>query len=65
LEDEGIIISDKDHKRIFAPAGLDIGATSPEEIALSLTAEIRAVFSDRYGGFLKLRKTTIHERNRV
>ena len=65
LEDEGIIISDKDHKRIFAPAGLDIGALNLEEIALSLIAEIRAVFSDRYGGFLKLRKTTIHERNRV
>jgi xanthine dehydrogenase accessory factor len=63
LEEDGIVINDKDYERVFAPAGLDIGALSPEEIALSLIAEIRAVFSDRYGGFLKLRKTTIHERN--
>lgn len=65
LEEEGISIGEKDRRRIFAPAGLDIGALNPEEIALSLTAEIRAVFSDRNGSFLKLRNSTIHERNRV
>ena len=63
LGKEGALISDEDQKRIFAPAGLDIGALSPEEIALSLLAEIRCVFSKREGSFLRLRQTTIHERN--
>jgi xanthine dehydrogenase accessory factor len=62
LAEEGKPISIENRERINAPAGLDIGALSPEEIALSLTAEIRAVFSKRQGGFLKLRNTTIHER---
>ncbi|MBS1597553.1 MAG: XdhC family protein [Bacteroidetes bacterium] len=62
LEEEGFPISEKDRARIYSPAGLDIGALSPEEIALSLIAEIRAVFSEREGGFLKLRTSAIHER---
>ncbi len=63
LEGEDSPLSEEDMKRIYAPAGLDIGALTPEEIALSLIAEIRAVFSDREGGFLRLRETTIHDRN--
>ncbi len=63
LEEEDSPLSEKDVKRIYSPAGLDIGALTPEEIALSLIAEIRAVFSEREGGFLRLRETTIHERN--
>jgi xanthine dehydrogenase accessory factor len=62
LIEEGITINGEIMERIYAPAGLDIGALSPEEIALSLTAEIRTVFSERAGGFLKLRQSTIHER---
>jgi len=63
LADEGKTISNKDVDRIYAPAGLDIGALSPEEIALSIIAEIKAVFSKREGGFLRLRHVPIHERN--
>ena len=40
----------------------NIGAITPDEIALSLVAEIRASLSGREGGFLRLRKTSIHER---
>ena len=62
LSEEKIIISEASFERIHAPVGLDIGAVSPEEIALSLIAEIRASFSNREGNFLRLRQSTIHER---
>ncbi|MBO0951253.1 XdhC family protein [Fibrella forsythiae] len=62
LADEGKPIEAADFPRIHAPVGLDIGAVSPEEIALSLAAEIRASFSDRDGTYLRLRQSTIHVR---
>lgn len=62
LSESGFEISEQDQKRIYAPVGLDIGAVSPEEIALSLIAEIRAVFSGRAGQSLRLRAMPIHER---
>lgn len=62
LADEGQAITEADFTRIHAPVGLDIGAVSPEEIALSLAAEIRASFSNRDGTFLRLRQSTIHVR---
>ena len=62
LTQEGVLFPDSDQERIFAPVGLDIGAISPEEIALSIAAEIRAVFSKRRGGLLRNRPSTIHAR---
>lgn len=62
LTNEGYALTTTDYERIFAPLGLDIGAVVPEEIAVSLVAEIRAVFSERKGGFLRLRSSAIHER---
>ncbi len=47
---------------VHGPVGLDIGAESPEEIAISIVAEIIATFRNREGTSLKLRKDTIHER---
>lgn len=48
---------------LYSPVGLDIGAESPEEIALAIAAEIVAVFKDRSGTSLKFREGTIHERS--
>jgi xanthine/CO dehydrogenase XdhC/CoxF family maturation factor len=46
--------------RLHAPAGLDIGANGPREIALSIIAEMRAVLDGRSGGMLRERGGAIH-----
>jgi xanthine dehydrogenase accessory factor len=46
--------------RISGPAGLDIGAHTPAETALSMLAEILAVRADRDGGRLKDSSGRIH-----
>ncbi len=50
--------------RLHAPVGLDIGADSPEQIALAIAAEIQAVRAGHSAGFLRDRAGSIHlERN--
>ena len=47
-------------ERIFGPSGLDVGAQSPAETALSVLAEILAVRAGRTGGHLKEARGRIH-----
>jgi xanthine dehydrogenase accessory factor len=65
IKEEGITITDEQKQMIYGPIGLDIGAEAAEEIALSVLAEIKAVFADRYGGFLRNRSVSIHTRNEL
>jgi len=53
-------VADADLERIAGPCGLDIGAESPAETALSMLAEILAARAGRAGGSLKASGQRIH-----
>lgn len=53
-------LSSGEQTRLFAPVGLDIGAETEEEIALSVMSEIQSAFARRHGGFLRNRQGAIH-----
>ncbi len=63
LAEIGENFSDSQTAKLHAPVGLDIGADSPEAIALSIIAEIQAILHGRAGGFLRERKGSIYNRN--
>jgi xanthine/CO dehydrogenase XdhC/CoxF family maturation factor len=60
---QGISVNPEDMHRIHSPIGLDIGAETPDEIAISIVSEIQGKFSNRSGGFLKYRDAPIHQRD--
>src|SRR5207249_2954091 len=64
LADEGVAITDRIREQLHGPAGLDLGAEGPEEIAQAIVAEIVAVKRGRDGGFLRMRPGPIHDRPR-
>ena len=59
----GIEFSKEEMERIYAPCGLEIGANTPEEIAMSLFSEILSVLSGNTGGMLREKIGPIHKRN--
>lgn len=60
LKDSGMVITEETMSRLYGPVGLEIGAETPEEIALSIIAEIKAATSGKNGGSLRNKKGTIH-----
>ncbi len=54
-------LADEAFAKLHGPVGLDIGTETPEEIALSVVAEIQAVHHARTGGMLRERPGAIHE----
>ena len=62
FEKDGLFFSEAALNRVHAPIGLDLGAETPDEIALSIMAEIKAFFTKGAGGFLKDKPGPIHER---
>jgi xanthine dehydrogenase accessory factor len=60
LEAGGTTVTQRNLETIHGPVGLDIGSENSEEIALSIIAEIKAVFSARNGNSLKYKSTVIH-----
>ncbi len=56
LREKGI--SEDALQRVHAPVGLDIGAISPAELAVSIIAEIIAVRRAGKGGFMKMKLPT-------
>jgi xanthine dehydrogenase accessory factor len=63
LAEDGLIPTEAQRDSLFGPLGLDIGAETSEEIALSVLSEIKAVLSKRAGKFLREKQETIHPRH--
>jgi xanthine dehydrogenase accessory factor len=64
LAADGVEVTDGDRARIHGPAGLDVGAEGPDEVAHAIIAEILAVRHHRQGGLLRERPGPIHDRPR-
>jgi len=61
LEDEGVKLSPEQLGRIYGPVGLDLGAETAEEIALSVVSEIKKVLCEKTGLSLRDKQQPIHQ----
>jgi xanthine/CO dehydrogenase XdhC/CoxF family maturation factor len=57
---EGFSPTEEQLVKLHNPVGLDLGAETAAEIAISIVAEIQAIIHNRHGGFLKNRQRPIH-----
>ncbi len=57
----GVAVSPELRARLHAPVGLDLGADSPEQVALSIVAEIQATLARRNAQPLRNRTRPIHD----
>ncbi|SFI71671.1 XdhC family protein [Thermoflavimicrobium dichotomicum] len=60
LEKEGVIFREEQLARMYNPVGLDIGAETSEEVAISILSEILAFRNGHAGGFLRGRES-VHQ----
>lgn len=60
LADNGLELHETVRDNIYSPVGLDLGAETPEEIALSVVAEIKAAFACSKPIFLRDKEQAIH-----
>jgi xanthine dehydrogenase accessory factor len=60
LDAEGVAITPEQRARLHAPVGLDLGADSPEQVALSIIAEMQAALTGRNARPLRERTSPIH-----
>jgi xanthine dehydrogenase accessory factor len=63
LKEEGLTFTEQQISVLHSPVGLDIGAETSEEIALSILAEIKALFAGRDVQSLRTIKEVIHPRS--
>jgi xanthine dehydrogenase accessory factor len=61
----GFVASPGQLRRLHAPAGLDLGADGPEEIALAIVAEVKATLARRGARRLRERHGPIHDREEL
>ena len=61
LDEKGIHLSEETLQHIYGPTGLDLGAETSEEIALSVLSEIMSVMQQKAPIHLRQKQTAIHQ----